>query len=442
MKLISKLKNNKFGIFAILILIAIIFFSSIYVFSCNQDHGKNPIDGIAEERSQILLTGNGYSMNYEQEQEYLKEEEKRHEIIQNNQEQIARETGNTHEITESIQEKKENEEKKESIIEDKGGSVDNNSSSDGDGNKGSGNGGKPSEGSDSDKDENGGSGGKGPGNGNDGDNTGGNIDESKLPTIICSLENGQEISGNFLGFTVKGISYKKEVISSFNMNVLANGNRLGSTGENSDGSYSFKTSKYLQDGLNEIAVTVTDKDGNTATKKYLINVDINGERPRTGTVRVILDARTVGKGILMDLNVPLYDQDNAYMVVDRAFKQAGITPVWQNSTNEFGGVYLASVIYPGIFANWTYDLIPAPLKEKLDDEGVTEQGIPSDINKIGEKDIYQWSGWCYDIDGTPGDFTENGMAVEQVDDRDVITVAFTLHMVYEFNGTWFSRGEW
>ncbi len=36
---------------------------------------ENPISGINESRSQILVTGQNYSLNHEQEQQYLEEEQ-------------------------------------------------------------------------------------------------------------------------------------------------------------------------------------------------------------------------------------------------------------------------------------------------------------------------------------------------------------------------------
>ena len=140
-------------------------------------------------------------------------------------------------------------------------------------------------------------------------------EESKLPEIICSLTEGQVVSGSFLGFTVQATTYKKEPLSSFYVTVKVNGKKLYSSGTQHN-VISYRTSQELQDGSNEISVTATDKEGNTATKNYHVTVRKEEAQVEGGTMRVKLQADVLGLGTIFNEKVVFYEGENLPYVVN------------------------------------------------------------------------------------------------------------------------------
>ena len=85
---------HKYRVPAILAAVVLIFAAAAcYLTAQVEDHGRDPIDGINGNRSYIPVTGQGYSLNYEQENAYLEEEQRRAEAIEEKiQQQADRET--------------------------------------------------------------------------------------------------------------------------------------------------------------------------------------------------------------------------------------------------------------------------------------------------------------------------------------------------------------
>lgn len=380
---------------AILItVIAMISLSAIYVTSHKYVQGENPISGINENRSQILVTGQNYSLNHEQEQQYLEAEQKREEL--RNMESESRQDGNSGQNSSQWG------------TDDTGG---------GNGSPGNSNGDKPDAGKgDDDKGDTGA-----------GDNTGGDEEESKLPVIKSSLSEVESVPGNYLTFTVEATSYKNVKLSSFNINVLVNGSRISSSGTSSKGVITYRADGALRDGVNEILITATDEEGYTAAKIYTFNVDINGERPKGGSVSFVIDAPSIGLGTLYKTAATFYEGENAAGFIDRTLKAAGFSPKTTGSVAM--GYYVARLDKPGISAGWK---INETVKKRLDDMNADENGPPDSEDTLGEQDFYKYSGWVYAVNGQYPD----GMATFNLEDGDEIRLSFTLWMGYEYDGTW------
>ena len=62
----------------------LIFFagSVLFLYAQKQIVGENPIKGMNENFSHMPVTGKNYTLNYQQEQEYIKEEEQRESFIE------------------------------------------------------------------------------------------------------------------------------------------------------------------------------------------------------------------------------------------------------------------------------------------------------------------------------------------------------------------------
>lgn len=371
MRIKERIKDNK-RLIAVFIIIAFIAGCAVvYLTSHDLLDNGDYLSEMNENRSRILVTGLNYSLNDEQEQNYLQEEQKKEEAeVQQFQQEIQK--------TENIEE-------------------------------------NSSLGADDTNGENG------------NHNGAGEDEESKLPSIKSSLSGITTVEGNFLTFSVEAVSYKKVKIKSFNLKVTANGSRLSSSGTDKNGVVTYRADGMLVDGVNEISVTATDEEGYTATKTYVFNVDLNGKRPEGGTVKLVIDAPSIGLGTMYKVEAPFYEGENAASFIDRNIKRAGFAP--QTAGTIAMGYYVARLNKLGISKGWE---INAAVKKRLDEINADENGPPISENTLGEQDFYKYSGWVYAVNGVYPD----GMATFNLFDGDEIRLSFTLWMGYEYDGTW------
>lgn len=395
MRIKERIKDNK-RLIAVFIIIAFIAGCAVvYLTSHDLLDNGDYLSEMNENRSRILVTGLNYSLNDEQEQNYLQEEQKKEEAeVQQFQQEIQ---------------KTENIEENSSLGADDTNGENGNHNGAGEENEGFVNG-------DDGQGENG-----------EGDNVGGEDEESKLPSIKSSLSGITTVEGNFLTFSVEAVSYKKVKIKSFNLKVTANGSRLSSSGTDKNGVVTYRADGMLVDGVNEISVTATDEEGYTAAKTYVFNVDLNGKRPEGGTVKLVIDAPSIGLGTLYKIEEPFYEGENAASFIDRNLKRAGFAP--QTTGTIAMGYYVARLNKPGISKGWE---INAAVKKRLDEINADENGPPISENTLGEQDFYKYSGWVYAVNGVYPD----GMATFNLFDGDEIRLSFTLWMGYEYDGTW------
>ena len=404
----------------ILVAIVIIFVAAaLYLIAQDVYHGRDPIDGISEERSYIPVTGQDYSLNYEQENAFLEEEQQRAEVIEEKiRQQAARdaveESREAQYETVPATDRNENESNSDSQDSENSNRDDESDSQD--------SGSTDEEGSDT-------GGGSGAGEGEGGENTGGDQDISRLPVIICSLTDGQTIDGAFLSFTVRATSYKNVPLSAFDITVTVNGSKIYSSG-NQNGTVSYRTSQSLRDGQNEVIIQATDDEGYTATKIYTVLVNSDQQQKEGGTMRVTLRADVLGLGVIFDETVVFYEGENLPYVVDRAFKQAGITYSYSGTFDY--GFYLQRIYKTGVTDGY---VVPGSILDKLEDENASWVGYEKD--SLGEKDFYYWSGWVYRLDG---DFPD-GFSAIPAEDGSEIEILFTLNNGNEYDGTWF-YGDW
>lgn len=66
----EKMKSYRiyFILFTLILTLAVVFTAVIYAW--DEDIGKNPINGTNSSRSQIIMTGSGYTLTDHQEEEY------------------------------------------------------------------------------------------------------------------------------------------------------------------------------------------------------------------------------------------------------------------------------------------------------------------------------------------------------------------------------------
>lgn len=389
----EKMKKYRiyFIMFALILILAVTFTAVIYAW--DEDIGRNPINETNSSRSQIIMTGSGYTLSDNQEEEYKKEQETHAEKIKDElkdpdsiQSRIKAAVARAEEISKS------------------GNNLDDGQSADENINQG-----------DIEDDT--------------GDSTEDNQDDTQnslLPVITTSLEEGQHVSGNALTFTVKAVSYKNVTLDSFDIKVYLNGQRLYSSGINSHGQISYRTDGMLVDGTNEISITATDSEGNSSNIIKNIDVDINGARPIEGTVHIRLDAQSIGIGTLYASTEEIYQGESTAAFVDRVLRNAGFG-IDHGGTTAYG-YYLKRIYRTGITRGWN---INQNVKNHLDEINASESVKPS-LNSLGEHDIYDASGWMYSWNGEWPD----GMSSITLRDGDELRIVFSLYYGYEYNGIW------
>lgn len=389
----EKMKKYRiyFILFALILILAVTFTAVIYAW--DEDIGRNPINETNSSRSQIIMTGSGYTLSDNQEEEYKKEQETHAKKIEDELKD-----------PDSIQSRI-----KAAVVRAEEISKSNNNLHDGqsaDGNESQG---------DIEDDT-----------GDLTEDTSDDIQDSLLPVITTSLEEGQHVSGNALTFTVKAVSYKNVTLDSFDIKVYLNGQRLYSSGTNSHGQISYRTDGMLVDGTNEISITATDSEGNSSNIIKNIDVDINGARPIEGTVHIRLDAQSIGLGTLYASTEEIYQGESTAAFVDRVLKNAGFG-IDHGGTTAYG-YYLKRIYRTGITGGWN---INQNVKNHLDEINASESVKPS-LNSLGEHDIYDASGWMYSWNGEWPD----GMSSITLRDGDELRIVFSLYYGYEYNGIW------
>lgn len=387
----ERLRKNRISIIIITAMIVMVAVIMSVAASWDEDVGDNPIIGVNQARSQLLMSGSGYSLNNQQEEEYKKKQEQLKEHIQD---ELKDETSVKSRMERFAADAKED----GNMISDSSG-------------------------------ENTGS-----GSVNTGQNEENKKDEGEdisfNPVIVTSLNDGQHVSGNALTFTVKAISYKNVVLDSFDIQVYLNGQRMYSSGTDSTGRISYRADGLMVDGINEIIIKATDQDGHFTALTKRIDVDINGARPVAGTVTFTVEAPSIGLGTLYSASAEIYEGENTAAFVDRTLRTAGFG-IDHGGTTSYG-YYLSRLYKSGITDGWN---IHPTVKRHLDEINAAETLKP-DSGSLGEHDIYDAAGWMYCWNDTWPD----GMSSITLGDGDELRIVFSLYYGYEYNGTWTDCG--
>ena len=101
----ERLKKNRISIMVLAAVIVAFAALSAIVAAWDEDVGDSPIVGVNEARSQLLMSGQGYSLNDKQEEEYQEKQEKLKEHIK---EELTDETSAKSRIERSVAQAKEN----------------------------------------------------------------------------------------------------------------------------------------------------------------------------------------------------------------------------------------------------------------------------------------------------------------------------------------------
>ena len=167
-----------------------------------------------------------------------------------------------------------------------------------------------------------------------------------------------------------------------------------------------------------VKIRAWDNKGNSTMKVYTINYHTVSEGDYLGEVKVVLDATTVGLGILDTETYEIVQGDTAAAVVLRFLEEYGYEAVYSGSVKV--GFYLRSISRGDLCYRAK---VPDALWNMILRDGVQLSGH-SDRDSLGEYDYTMGSGWMYSINGSvyPG----RGLSEYKLSSDTTIYLRFTL----------------
>ncbi len=435
--------ENKKRIYMLIAFMAILLLFGLFSGSVLKAQGEMKpdfnFDEMNEEHSQIVVTGNGYSLSQEQEEKIdnnpikdepeIKPPEAEESIIEQEEPEEKQEEKLEEESEEKQEEKEDpkDDSRDDNEIDNSQQSLpqdpsDSNSSSSSDDIIGSGQSAPSSNEGGTDN----------PGETNTENENAEPEEINKNPVIECSLKNGEILSGADLVFTLRGKDYRGSVIDPFYYQVKLNGNLIYSTGVDGEGFVTYRNPEALPEGENEVSVLIEDNEGRSSSASYRVTVNEVVPVLKDEYASVVVDARVLGLGILLSVNEPIYEDESAAHFVDRILNDYGFAP---NSVNNLYGYYLARLNRVGIVASPGSIVIPEQLSELI---GELDYNL-MDNNSLGERDFNGYSGWVYLYNYS---YMGVGLSNITLSDGDEIIICYTLANGAEYDGTWYYYGDW
>ena len=175
-----------------------------------------------------------------------------------------------------------------------------------------------------------------------------------------------------------------------------------------------------------VRVLAWDGNGNSTMKVYTVTYHQISEGDPAGSVDVVLDATTIGLGILDTGTLDIVEGETAASVLLRFLQERGYEPDYQGSATM--NFYLRRISRGDIAYRAN---VPEHLWELILRDGITTNDN-YDRDSIGEFDYTQGSGWMYSINGTQYEGT--GMSGYKVRNGITIYVRFTLSYGKDIGG--------
>ena len=175
-----------------------------------------------------------------------------------------------------------------------------------------------------------------------------------------------------------------------------------------------------------VRVLAWDGSGNSTMKVYTVTYHQISEGDPAGSVDVVLDATTIGLGILDTGTLDIVEGETAASVLLRFLQERGYEPDYQGSAAM--NFYLRRISRGDIAYRAN---VPEHLWELILRDGITTNDN-YDRDSIGEFDYTQGSGWMYSINGTLYEGT--GMSGYKVRNGITIYVRFTLSYGKDIGG--------
>ena len=241
------------------------------------------------------------------------------------------------------------------------------------------------------------------------------------PVIVTNLENVTETSNRNFTLTVRATAYTGKDLYASNLEVCMDGKRVTQP----TGGPVYEYQLYFPDPVrgdtekHTITVRAWDGEGNSAFVSYEILYRFIDTGNVIGTAYIVIDATTVGLGILEEpysyqirQNVPA-----SYAVIE-ALEEFGYEYTFSGSPDN--GFYLRSISRAGLM---DYPNIPENLWQKVLDDGLTLTGKQGS-DSLGEFDYTQGSGWMYSVGGET--YAGKGLSTYYLSNGDTLYLRFTL----------------
>lgn len=241
------------------------------------------------------------------------------------------------------------------------------------------------------------------------------------PAIITNLEGVEQLSNRNFTLTVQATAYTGKNLYSSNIEVKLDGERITQP----TGGPRYEYQLYFQDPEigdivhHTVTVRAWDDEGNSAFYSYSFDYRFVDTGDEIGTAYIILDATTVGLGIMEEpytyrikQNVPA-----SYAIMEM-LEEYGYEYSYAGTPNV--GFYLRRIHRGGMM---DYPDIPENLWSKVLQDGLTLTGQRY-ADSLGEFDYTQGSGWMYSIGGAV--YAGKGLSNYYLSNGDTLYLRFTL----------------
>ena len=260
--------------------------------------------------------------------------------------------------------------------------------------------------------------------------------EETAPVMkYINVTDGMEIAGETFTLKVGAQDYQGNKIYYDGIRVTLNDKKLQYVGSGDYVRYKLK----LKSGENQLNVRLTDHDGRYIEFHYQLLCTYIEPGTPIGTATVVMDAKVLHLGTLMNSKVEVCYGDTAASVVVRALEKNGFT--YDNSGSLESGFYLAAVNRSGITRGWEID---DGLISEIEEDGLTlnrdadTDSLIYSKNSLGQFDFCQGSGWMYMVNG---DNVSYGMSEYEPKDGDKISLRYTLAYGKDINAYQSSSGS-
>lgn len=254
---------------------------------------------------------------------------------------------------------------------------------------------------------------------------------AEAPTVTCTLGasgSNQTTEGSVLSFQVQAKDYKGNKLGASAISIVC----FGDEGDNpvsliweNLGDVSYKVT--LSPGNNTLLLYVTDAEDNTTqlTYSYFCEATVAGEP--IGTAHVSVEATTVGSGILLSADVPIYEGEPASHLLQRLLEENGYTCEYTGTAES--GFYLGRI---QVSAPFVSGKIPDDLLQKLNENGIEVYTDGFDRQSLGEFDFTHQAGWMYQVNGVYPNYSFSDCYLQ---DGDVMRIRFTLAYGSDIGGS-------
>ena len=244
---------------------------------------------------------------------------------------------------------------------------------------------------------------------------------SNPPTVVTNLEGVEQLNNRNFTLTVKATAYTGKTLYSDHIEVRLDGQRITQPAGGPQYEYQlyFKDPEIGNTVPHTVTVRAWDDEGNSAFYTYRFDyhfIDTGGE---IGTAYIILDATTVGLGVLEEPYTYRIKQGvpASYAILEM-LEEYGYEYDYAGSPDT--GFYLRRISRGGLM---DYAGIPEELWEKVlrDELSLTGQ---TDTDSLGEFDYTQGSGWMYSVGGNV--YSGKGLSNYYLNNGETLYLRFTL----------------